>query len=139
MMGLCVICILFSVHAKALQSCPTLCDPMDWSLPGFPVHGDSPGKNTGIGSHVLLQGIFPTQGSNLCLLCLLHWQAGSLLLTTWETYSVSTDYLLSKCEYYYGGESYILFILFSHKALKDIPIYNFQSFSYHFIHSFIYL
>ena len=31
----------------------------------------------------------------------------------------STDYLLSKREYYYGGESYILFILFSHKALKS--------------------
>ena len=49
----------------------------------------------------------------------------------------STDYLLSKSEYYYGGESYILFILSSHKALKDIQIYMFQSFSYHFIHSFI--
>ena len=30
--------------------------------------GDSPGKNTGVGFHVLLQGIFPTQGSNLGLL-----------------------------------------------------------------------
>ena len=36
------------------------------------------GKNIGVGSHSLLQGIFPTQGSNPCLLCLLHWQAGSL-------------------------------------------------------------
>ena len=33
--------------------------------------GDFPGKNTGVGCHFLLQGIFPTQGSN-CLLCLLH-------------------------------------------------------------------
>ena len=40
----------------------------------------SPSKNTGVGSHSLLQGIFLTQGSNLCLLCLLHWQAGSLPL-----------------------------------------------------------
>ena len=39
---------------------------------------DSPGKNTGEGCHALLQGIFPTQGSNLHLLCLLHCQAGSL-------------------------------------------------------------
>ena len=39
---------------------------------------DSPGKNTGMGSHLLLQGIFLTQGSNLCLLYLLHWQTGSL-------------------------------------------------------------
>ena len=41
----------------------------------------SPGKNTGVGCHALLQGIFPTQGSNSRLLCLLHWQAGSLPLT----------------------------------------------------------
>ena len=41
---------------------------------------DSPGKNTGVDWHVLLQGIFPTQGLNTCLLCLLHWQAGSLPL-----------------------------------------------------------
>ena len=39
---------------------------------------ESPGKNTGVGFHALLQRIFPTQGSNLCLLCLLHWEAGSL-------------------------------------------------------------
>ena len=41
---------------------------------------DSPGKNTGVGCHSLLQRIFPTQESNLHLLYLLHWQAGFLLL-----------------------------------------------------------
>ena len=46
------------------QSCPTLCDPMDCSLPGSSVHGDSSGKNTGVSCHALLQGIFPTQGLN---------------------------------------------------------------------------
>ena len=46
------------------QLCPTLCDPVDCSPPGSSVHGDSPGKNTGGGSLSLLQGIFPTQGSN---------------------------------------------------------------------------
>ena len=40
---------------------------------------DSSDKNTGVGCHFLLQGIFPTQGLNLSLLCLLHWQSGSLL------------------------------------------------------------
>ena len=50
------------------QSCLTLCDPMDCSLPGSSVHGDSPGKNSGVGCHALLQGIVPTQGSNPCLL-----------------------------------------------------------------------
>ena len=37
---------------------------MDCNPPGFSVHGASPGKNTGVGCHALLQGIFPTQGSN---------------------------------------------------------------------------
>ena len=41
---------------------------------------DFPGKNTGVGCHFHLQGIFPTQGSNLCLPCLQHRQAGSLSL-----------------------------------------------------------
>ena len=41
---------------------------------------DSAGKNTGVGCHALLQGIFLSQGSNPQLFCLLHWQAGSLLL-----------------------------------------------------------
>ena len=40
----------------------------------------NPGKNTGLGCHVLLQRIVPTQGSNLRLLRPLHWQADSLLL-----------------------------------------------------------
>ena len=43
-----------------------------------------PGKHGGVGSHVLLQGIFPTQGSKLGVLCLLHWQAGSLPLSQSE-------------------------------------------------------
>ena len=53
-----------TIHAKSLQSCLTLCDFMDCSLPGSSIHGDSPGKNTGVGSLSLLQGILLTQGSN---------------------------------------------------------------------------
>ena len=45
---------------------------MECSPPGSSVHGDSPGKNTRMGFYALLQGIFPTQGSNPHLLCLLH-------------------------------------------------------------------
>ena len=43
--------------AKSLQSCPTLCDPIDGSPPGSPVPGKLhfPGKNTGVGCHFLLQ------------------------------------------------------------------------------------
>ena len=41
---------------------------------------DFSGKNTGVSCHFLLQGIFPTQGWNPRLLCLLHWQMDSLPL-----------------------------------------------------------
>ena len=56
---------------------------------------DSPGKNIGVGCHALFQGIFPIQGLNLCLLCLLHWQAGSLSLgppgKPWEILKLKTE------------------------------------------------
>ena len=54
-------------ESEVAQSCPTLCDPMDYSLPGFSIHGIFPGKNTGVGCYFLLQGIFLAQGSNLGL------------------------------------------------------------------------
>ena len=41
--------------AKSLQSCPTLCDPIDGSPPRLPHPWDSPGKNAGVGCHFLLQ------------------------------------------------------------------------------------
>ena len=46
-----------------VQSYPTLCEPMDC------VHGDAPGKNTGVGCHAILQGVFKAQGLNpgLCI------------------------------------------------------------------------
>ena len=57
----------FCVSVLVTQSCPTLCDPVDCSPP-VPLSMDSPGKNTGVGCHFLLQGIFHTQGSNPSLL-----------------------------------------------------------------------
>ena len=48
-----------AVLGLVAQSCPTLCDPVDLSLPGTSVHGDSPGKNTGVGCHGL-----PSRGSS---------------------------------------------------------------------------
>ena len=65
----------------AAQSCLPLCDPMDCSRPGSSIHGNSPGKNTGVDCHSLLQGVFPTQGSNPRLSRLLHWQVGPWPLT----------------------------------------------------------
>ena len=53
---------------------------MDCSPPSSSVHGASPGKNTGVGCHTLLQGTFPTQGLHQHLLHLLRWQEGSLPL-----------------------------------------------------------
>ena len=57
------------------QSCQILCDSTDCSPPGC--SWNSPGKNTAVGCHFLLQGIFPIQGSNSGLLhcrqILYHW------------------------------------------------------------------
>ena len=47
-----------------IQSCPTLCDPMDCSPPGEFCPWNSPCKKGTVGCHSLLQGIFPTQESN---------------------------------------------------------------------------
>ena len=55
-----------------------------WSVACQAPLWDSPGKNTGVGCYSLLQGIFLTQGLNLRLLHLLHWQAGSLPLAPSE-------------------------------------------------------
>ena len=76
------------------QSCLTLWDPMDCNLPGSSVHGKSLGKNTGVGCHSLLQGIFPTQGLNLGLLhCrwILHHLShqGSPRILEWVAYPFS--------------------------------------------------
>ena len=68
-LSLAVFTMLYLVCIVA-QLCSTLCDPMDCRPPGSSVHGDSAGKNTGVGCHALLQGIFPTQGSNPGIL---HW------------------------------------------------------------------
>ena len=55
------------------QLCSTLGDPMDCSPPGSSVHGDFPGKNTGVGCHAFFQGIPPTWGSNPGLLQADSW------------------------------------------------------------------
>ena len=71
------------MHVRSLQSCLTLFNPMDCSPSGSSVHGDSLGKNTGIGCHDLLQEIFLTQGSDLLLRWLLALQADFLPLSHW--------------------------------------------------------
>ena len=51
--------ILIPCVCLVAQSCPTLCNPMDYCPPGSSVHGDSPGKTSGLGCHALLTAIIP--------------------------------------------------------------------------------
>ena len=83
----CMLCLV-------AQSCLTLCNPMDCIQPGSSVHVDSLGKNIEVGCHALLQGIFPTQGSNPGLPCcrqiLYHLShQGSPRILEWVAYLFS--------------------------------------------------
>ena len=73
---------LWSESVLVAQSCPTLWDPHRQQPTRLLCPWKSPGKKTGVGCHFLLQGILPTQRSNLCFLLgsriLYHW-------ATWET------------------------------------------------------
>ena len=79
-------------ESEAAQSCMTLRDPMDYSLPGSSVRGTFLGKNSGGGCHFLLQGIFLTQKSNPYLLSLLHWPAYSLPLSHQRSSKVKVQF-----------------------------------------------
>ena len=48
---------MYESESEVAQSCPTLSDPIDGSLPGSSAHGIFPGKSTGVGCHCLLQGL----------------------------------------------------------------------------------
>ena len=84
-------CLCVRVRSACLvaQSCPTLCDPMDCSLPGSSVYRIIAGKNTGAGCHFLLQGLFQTQRSKPPVLHFLHWQMDSLPVHHRKTLSYS--------------------------------------------------
>ena len=81
-----------------LPSYVQLCDPMNYNPPGCFVHGDSPAKNTRMGCHFLLQGIFLTQPFNPHLH--LHWQVGSLPLSRLGSnvyYTVNMSFFKLEC------------------------------------------
>ena len=90
---------LYHMCAKSLQSCQIL-RPYGLKPSRLFCPWDSPVKNTGVGCHFLLQGIFLIQGWSLCLLCLLHWQSESLPLAPprkppWHScFLISTCYLI---------------------------------------------
>ena len=90
--------VLACMCAKSLQSCLTLCDTMDCSPLCSSVHGDYPGKNTGVGSYSLLQGTFLTQG----------WTQVSRLegifFNVWATRKTNRRILLLKCIWGEGWE-----------------------------------
>ena len=69
------------------QSCSIMSDSL-WVHGFWPARllcpWDSPGKNTRVGCHCLLQGIFPTQGSNPSPLCILHYRQVLYQWDTWE-------------------------------------------------------
>ena len=65
-----------SATAKSLQSCPTLCNPIEGSLPWLRLPWDSPGKNTGVGCYFLLQCMKVKSKSEVA-------QLGRLLATPW--------------------------------------------------------
>ena len=74
---------LFSILKQILCVCGYVCVlshiqlfATPWTVAcQAPLSMGFPGQEHWSGCHFLLQGTFPTQGSNPCLLCLLHWQA----------------------------------------------------------------
>jgi len=100
------------MNVKVIQLCPTLCNPMDYT-----VHG----KNTGVGSRALLQGIFPTQGSNPGLLhC--RWilyqlnYTGSPRVLEWVAYPFSRGYSWPRNQI---GVSFITSRFFTNWAIRE--------------------
>ena len=75
----CILCTCVHVLSHVLTLWPDGLQPARllclWNFPD---------KNTGVGCHALLQGVFPCQGSNQCFLHLLHLQVDPLLLSHWE-------------------------------------------------------
>ena len=99
---------------------------MDCSPPGSSVHGDSPGKNTGVGCHVLLQGILPTQGLNPglphCSWILYHLShLGGPWIQEWVAYPFSRGPSLPRN---WNGVSYIAGRSFTNWATREAQKYK---------------
>ena len=87
---------------------------MDCSLPHSSVHADSPGKNAGVGYHVLLQGIFPTQGLNSGLL---HYrQIFFIISDTREAHSALYLFPIP-----YSFSNYLFFVPYSLSYKSVLP------------------
>ena len=108
------------------QLWPTLCDLMGSSPKGSPVHGGSPGKNTGVDCQVLLQGIFQTQGSNP-VLPHLRWilyqlsHLGNPRTLEWVAYPFSRGSSQSRS---WTGVSYIAGRFFTSWGTREAHVSN---------------
>ena len=91
------------------QLCPTLCDPMGCSPPGSSVHGGSPGKNTGVGCHALIQGSSQPRDRNQ----ISHTAGG--FFTIWATREAYN-------EVYFGGKQLIeiIYLWFKFRICSEV-------------------
>ena len=108
------------MKVKVAQSCPTLCDPMDNSP------WNSLGHNIGVGSLSLLEGIFPTQGSNPGLLhCrqILYQLSHKRRLRTleWVAYAFSSRSSWARNQ---TGVSCIVVIFFINWVIREAPLWS---------------
>ena len=89
------VCVCVCVWAQSLTHVQLFATP--WIQATRPLcPWNFPGKNTGVGAHFLLQGVFPTQGLSPSLLHLLHWQADSLPLCYLGSLSCNIFFLKSQ-------------------------------------------
>ena len=91
---------------------------MDCSLPGSSFHGHFPDKNTGVGCHALLQGVFPTQGLNPCLLRVLHWRGNSVPLHHLGSLLLLLEWLIS----FFPSPGFALATILLHIDLSPLPL-----------------
>ena len=120
------------------QSCRTLFYPMDYSPPGSSVHGIFPGKTAGVGCHLFLQGIFPTQRLNPCLLPLLHWQADTLPLSHVGSPIHIMFYITNIYKAYIIYMICVLYIIIHNHIYKYMTIYNYIYYVY-MIYTILYI
>ena len=81
------------MKVSVTQSCPTL-----YNSTRFLRSWNPPGKKAAVGCHFLLQGIFPTQGSDVHLLWLLLWQEDSLPLSHWGSPDIQEKPIILRAE-----------------------------------------
>ena len=115
--------------AESLQLCPTLCNPMDCSLPGSSIHGILQASILEWVAMPSFRGSSRPHGSTLHLLCPLHWQVGSLPLAPPakpKRYIPRHNYLISCFIHYIPVYlvsfivQYILFQAFRSIVLREV-------------------